>query len=160
VSIVLLVSGPVLAAAYAAVNHAAIRTAAGAQRKGPEWAGGRVGADGLTSLGADVWWMVKGIALVVGLAAVGVAVVGLLLGRPGRARGFLLVLSGVLIVPYALGFAAALYNPVSAMAQFYDSPDFSGGIPSWQRSTALILLAGGLAQAVGAVRTAARGLPR
>lgn len=68
--LVLLALGPVLAAAYAAVNHAAIRTAAKAQVDGPGWEGGRVGADGLTSLGVYAWRVVGWTALLVGVVAV------------------------------------------------------------------------------------------
>ncbi|NUP67946.1 MAG: hypothetical protein HOW71_37920 [Nonomuraea sp.] len=144
---VLLMSGPVLVGAYAAVNYAAIRAASGAQRSGS----GRVTPDGLTSLGVDVWWVVKGVTLVVGFAALTVAVVGLLLRRRGRGRSFLLVLAGVPIVPYALGIAVAFANPVPWMATFYRSPDFAAALPSWQPASALILLAAALAQAAGAL---------
>ncbi|MFI6923711.1 hypothetical protein ACIBIZ_27505 [Nonomuraea spiralis] len=148
-SLALLLSGPVLVAAYAAVNHAAISTASRA-------AGGRITSGGLTALGADLWWVVKGVALVAGLAAAGLAVVGVLLRRRGRGRSPLLVLSGVLVVPYALGVAVALYNPVPRLAAFYRSPAFADALPPWQAGSALLLLAAALAQVVGAVRTAAR----
>ncbi|NUR93074.1 MAG: hypothetical protein HOY71_54140 [Nonomuraea sp.] len=140
----LLVSGPVLVGAYAAVNYAAISAASRAQ-------GGRVTAGGLTSLGTDVWWVVKGITLVAGVAALTVAVVGLLLRRAGRARGFLLVLAGVPIVPYALGIAVAFANPVPWMAGFYRSPGFAAALPSWQPASALLLVAAALAQTAGAL---------
>ncbi|MGI5292473.1 hypothetical protein ACQEVF_55510 [Nonomuraea polychroma] len=155
--LLLLALGPVLAAAYAAVNHAAIRTAAKAQVNGPEWEGGRIGADGLTSLGVDAWRLVWWTALLVGLVAVAYAVIGVLLRRPRRGRALLLVLSGFLIVPYVLGFAVAFLNPVRLLAGLYDAADFAAGVPSWQQATAFLLLAAGLAQAAGLVLAAAEG---
>ncbi|MEV3980119.1 hypothetical protein [Nonomuraea sp. NPDC049758] len=154
-TLILLLSGPVLAAAYAAVNYAALRTASGA--RGPDPADPMT-SGGLTSLGSDLWWIVRGIALVAGVAAVGIAVVGLLLGRAARGRGALLVLSGVLILPYALGLAAAVYNPVPRLPGFYDYPAFADALPPYQWFSALLLVAAALAQAVGMVRayTAAR----
>ncbi|MFI7690955.1 hypothetical protein ACIBQ6_17930 [Nonomuraea sp. NPDC049655] len=154
-TLILLLSGPVLAAAYAAVNYAALRTASGA--RGPDPADPMT-SGGLTSLGSDLWWIVRGIALVAGVAAAGIAVVGLLLRRAARGRGALLVLSGVLILPYTLGLAAAVYNPVPRLAGFYDHQTFADALPPYQWFSALLLLAAALAQAVGMVRayTAAR----
>ncbi|MEU1720902.1 hypothetical protein ACNF49_42615 [Actinomadura sp. ATCC 39365] len=148
-TLILLLSGPVLAAAYAAVNYAALRTASGARGDAPA---GRITSDGLSSLGSDLWWIVRGVALVAGVAAVGIAVVGLLLRRAARGRGALLVSSGVLILPYALGLAVAVYNPVPRLAGFYDHPAFADALPPWQSFSALLLLAAALAQAVGLVR--------
>ncbi|MGW4405793.1 hypothetical protein ACWEJ6_17325 [Nonomuraea sp. NPDC004702] len=154
-TLILLLSGPVLAAAYAAVNYAALRTASAA--RGPDPADPMT-SGGLTSLGSDLWWIVRGIALVAGVAAAGIAVVGLLLRRAARGRGALLVLSGVLILPYTLGLAAAVYNPVPRLAGFYDHQTFADALPPYQWFSALLLLAAALAQAVGMVRayTAAR----
>ncbi|MGW2220788.1 hypothetical protein ACWCSD_37870 [Nonomuraea sp. NPDC001684] len=155
-TLILLLSGPVLAAAYAAVNYAALRTASGA--RGPDPADPMT-SGGLTSLGSDLWWIVRGIALVAGVAAAGIAVVGLLLlRRAAQGRGALLVLSGVLILPYALGLAAAVYNPVPGLAGFYDHQAFADALPPYQWFSALLLLAAALAQAIGMVRayTAAR----
>ncbi|MBF8187283.1 hypothetical protein ITP53_16390 [Nonomuraea sp. K274] len=156
VGLVLLALGPVLAAAYAVVNHAAIRLASKAQVGGPEWEGGRVGADGMTALGVDSWRLVSWTSLLVGALAVAYVVIGVLLRRRSRGRAFLLVSSGVLIVPYALAFLVALLNPVRILAGLYDSPDFAAGIPSWQPAAALIPLAGGLAQAAGLAVVAGR----
>ncbi|MFF0861711.1 hypothetical protein ACFYUV_08150 [Nonomuraea sp. NPDC003560] len=154
-TLILLLSGPVLAAAYAAVNYAALRTAS--EARGPDPADPMT-SGGLTSLGSDLWWIVRGIALVAGVAAAGIAVVGLLLRRAARGRGALLVLSGVLILPYTLGLAAAVYNPVPRLAGFYDHQTFADALPPYQWFSALLLLAAALAQAVGMVRayTAAR----
>ncbi|MFI7461609.1 hypothetical protein [Nonomuraea sp. NPDC049646] len=154
-TVVLLLSGPVLTAAYAALNYAALRTASGAQGAGPA---DRIVSGGLTSLGSDLWWIVRGVALVAGVATAGIAVVGLLLRRAARGRGVLLVSSGVLILPYALGLAAAVYNPVPRLAGFYDHPAFADALPPYQYVSALLLLVAALAQAVGMVRahTAAR----
>ncbi|MER6508008.1 hypothetical protein ABT158_14410 [Nonomuraea sp. NPDC001636] len=154
-TLILLLSGPVLAAAYAAVNYAALRTASGT--RGPDPADPMT-SGGLTSLGSDLWWIVRGIALVAGVAAAGIAVVGLLLRRAARGRGALLVVSGVLILPYVLGLAAAVYNPVPRLPGFYDHQAFAGALPPYQYFSALLLLVAALAQAVGMVRayTAAR----
>jgi hypothetical protein len=149
VGLVLLALGPVLAAAYAAVNRAAIVVAAKAQVSGPEWEGGRVGADGLTAVGVDAWRVVWWTAVLVGAIALAYVAIGLLLWRRGRGRSFLLVLSGFLILPYALGVVIAFVNPVRALPKLYDTPGFADGIPSWQPATAFLLLAAGLAQATG-----------
>ncbi|RVX39440.1 hypothetical protein EDD27_1797 [Nonomuraea polychroma] len=71
-------------------------------------------------------------------------------------------MSGFLIVPYVLGFAAAFLNPVRLLAGLYDAADFAAGVPSWQPATAFLLLAAGLAQAAGLVLAAAEagGRPR
>lgn len=151
VGLVLLALGPLLVAAYAAVNRAAIQAAAQAQVNGAQWEGGLVGADGLTSLGVDAWRVILGIALLVGVVAVAYVAIGVLLRRRTRGRTFLLVLSGFLILPYALGFLVALADPVRALAGLYDKPDFEDGIPSWQAATAFLLPAAGLAQAAGLV---------
>jgi hypothetical protein len=155
--IVLLALGPTLAAAYAGAGHLAIRAAVRAQTAGPEWEGGRIDGSGLTSLGVDTWRLTWWTAMVVGLAAVAYLVFGVLLLRERRGRTVILVVSGVLIVPYALGFGVALFNPVELLAGLYDSPDFLAGLPAWQPYTAWLLLAGGLAQAVGMVMAAAHG---
>ncbi|MGW4961930.1 hypothetical protein ACWEPL_32340 [Nonomuraea sp. NPDC004186] len=149
--------GPVLAAAYAGVNHVAIEAAVKAQIAGPEWAGGRLAADGMTGLGRDAWRLVLATAVVVGVLGVVYAVIGVLLRRGGRGRTPLLVLSGVLIVPYALAVLVALINPARALAGLYDTPDFAGGLPGWQSATVLVLVAAGLAQAAGVAMAAAEG---
>ncbi|MFC4119486.1 hypothetical protein [Nonomuraea zeae] len=160
VSLVLLVLGPFLVAAYVAVNRVAIRLAAAAQVKGPEWEGGRVGSDGLTSLGVDTWRAVWWSAAFMGVVAVAFVVIGVLLRRGGRGRTPLLVLSGVLLVPYAGVILFAYFNPVRLLSGLYDTPDFSDGIPSWQWATFLILLAAGVAQAIGLGLSAGEGRRR
>ncbi|MEV0229013.1 hypothetical protein [Nonomuraea sp. NPDC050786] len=155
VALGLLALGPLLAAAYAGVNLVAIRAAVQAQVAGPEWAGGRLGPGGMTALGTDTWRLVSWTALLAGFLSVVYAVIGVLLRRRGRGRTFLLVLSGVLIVPYALAVLVALVNPVKMLPELYDSPDFAGGIPAWQAGTVAILVAAGLAQAVGLCMAAA-----
>ncbi|TYB67809.1 hypothetical protein FXF51_13645 [Nonomuraea sp. PA05] len=155
--LVLLALGPVLAAAYAGAGHVAVRAAVRAQLAGPGWQGGGVDESGLTSLGVDTWRLTWWTAAVVGLAAVAYLVFGVLLQRERRGRTLILVVSGVLIVPYALGFGVALFNPVVLLANLYESPDFLAGLPAWQPYTAWLLLAGGLAQAVGMVLAAAQG---
>ncbi|TMR97013.1 hypothetical protein [Nonomuraea basaltis] len=84
-------------------------------------------------------------------------VIGVLLRRRGRGRAFLLVLSGFLIVPYALGFLVAFVNPVSGLAGLYDAADFVAGIPSWQPATAFLLPAAGLAQGIGLAPASGKG---
>ncbi|MFC4007643.1 hypothetical protein ACFOY2_10435 [Nonomuraea purpurea] len=159
IGLILLVLGPVLTAVYAGVNHVAIRMASKAQVTGPEWQGGRgrVGADGLTSMGVDAWRLTWWIAAFAGVLAVAFVVIGLLLRRRSRGRTVLLVLSGVLIVPYAFAFFVALYNPMRLLAGLYDQADFENGIPSWQSGTALLLLAAGLSQAIGLSMAAGEG---
>ncbi|MEV4394609.1 hypothetical protein [Nonomuraea sp. NPDC049607] len=148
-TLVLLLSGPVLVAAYAAVNYAALRTASQARAGDP---GGRITSGGLSSLGSDLWWITRGVALVAAVAAVGLAVVGLLLRRATRRRGALLVLSGVLILPYTLGVMAAVYNPAPRLAGFYDDVAFEDALPPWQYASSLLVVVAALAQAVGMVR--------
>ncbi|GAA3555654.1 hypothetical protein GCM10022419_040100 [Nonomuraea rosea] len=160
VGLVLLALGPVLVAAYAAVNRVAIQLAAAAQVKGPEWGGRRVGSDGLTSLGVDTWRAVWWSAAFLGAVAVAFVVIGAHLRRSSRGRTPLLVLSGVLIVPYAVVILLAYLNPVRLLGEFYDAPDFSDGIPSWQGAAFLLLIAAGLAQAVGFSITAGEGKRR
>ncbi|TDD54251.1 hypothetical protein E1286_05915 [Nonomuraea terrae] len=155
--LVLLALGPVLAAAYAGAGHVAVQAAVRAQISGPGWEGGRIDADGMTSLGLDAWRVTWWTALLVGVVALAYVVIGLLLRRHGRGRAFLLVLSGTLIVPYVLGFAVALVNPVKLLASLYDVPDFAAGLPAWHSATAFLLLAAGLAQAVGLPLAAAQG---
>ncbi|MGW0803006.1 hypothetical protein [Nonomuraea sp. NPDC002799] len=155
--LVLLALGPVLAGAYAGVNRVAVRLASQAQVAGPGWEGGRVGADGLTSLGVDTWRLVWWTAAFVGVLALAFVVIGVLLRRPRRGRTLLLVLSGVLIVPYAVAFLATLINPVRLLARLYDAADFANGIPSWQPGTAFLLLAAGLSQAAGLSLVAGEG---
>ncbi|WP_188192828.1 hypothetical protein [Nonomuraea sp. SYSU D8015] len=151
VGLVLLALGPILAAAYAGVNRLAIQEGAKAQVNGPEWEGGRVGADGLTSLGAEAWQLVWWTALLVSVVALAYVAIGVLLRRPGRGRTFLLVLSGFLILPYALGFLIAFIDPVRLLAGLRDAGDFVDGLPPWQEATPFLLLTGGLVQAVGMV---------
>ncbi|MEO3804137.1 hypothetical protein [Nonomuraea sp. B1E8] len=103
----------------------------------------------MTALGTDLWRLTWWIALFMGVVAVAYLVIGALLRRRGRGRTLLMVLSGVLIVPYALVFFVALTNPVRSLPGLYDSPDFAAGVPGWQAATPLIVLAAGLAQAVG-----------
>ncbi|MEO3871540.1 hypothetical protein ABGB18_22225 [Nonomuraea sp. B12E4] len=159
VGLVLLALGPVLAAAYAAAGHAAIRTAVRAQTTGPGWEG-RVDADGMTAVGVDTWRLVWWTTLFAGLLAVAFVVIGVLLRRSGRGRTFLLVLSGVLIVPYVAVLVVAFLNPVRLLAGLYDEDGFAGGLPSWQPSLAFVLVAAGLAQAAGlALAAGTRGLP-
>ncbi|MFF4614504.1 hypothetical protein [Nonomuraea jabiensis] len=157
IALVLLALGPILAAAYAVLNLVAIEAAVKAQITGPEWSGGRLLADGMTGLGRDSWRLVLATAVVVGVLGVVYAVIGVLLRRGGRGRTPLLVLSGVLIVPYALAVLSALVNPTRALAGLYDTPDFADGLPGWQSATVLILVAAGLAQAVGVATAAAQG---
>ncbi|MDX3108176.1 hypothetical protein ACIBO5_11165 [Nonomuraea angiospora] len=157
VAVVLPALGPVLAAAYAGVNRVAVEAAVKAQITGPEWAGGRLAADGMTALGRQSWWLILATAVVVGVLGVVYVVIGVLLRRGGRGRTPLLVLSGVLIVPYALAVLVALLNPARALAGLYDTPDFADGLPGWQPATVLILVAAGLAQAVGVAMAAAHG---
>ncbi|WP_211370655.1 hypothetical protein, partial [Nonomuraea turkmeniaca] len=111
----------------------------------------------LTSLGVDAWRLVWWTALLVGVVAVAYAVIGVLLRRPRRGRTLLLVVSGFLIVPYALGFVVAFLNPVRLLAALYDAADFAAGVPSWQTATAFLILAAGLAQAAGLVLAAREG---
>jgi hypothetical protein len=155
--LVLLALGPVLVAAYAAAGHSAIRLASKAQVDGPEWGGGPMGAGEMTALGVDSWRLVTWTSLLMGVLAMAYVIIGVLLRRRSRGRALLLVSSGVLVVPYALGFFVALLNPVRSLAGLYDSPDFEAGIPSWQPATVLILLAGGLAQAAGVSLAAMTG---
>ncbi|MGP3930729.1 hypothetical protein [Nonomuraea sp. KM88] len=155
--LVLLALGPVLAAAYAAANYAAIRAGVRAEIAGPGWEGGRLGAGEMTALGADTWQLTWWTALFAGLMAVAYVVLGALLRRRGRGRTPLMVLSGVLIVPYALAFFVALLNPVHVLPGLYESPDFAAGVPGWQVATPLIVLVGGLAQAVGMTMAASTG---
>ncbi|MEV4113628.1 hypothetical protein [Nonomuraea sp. NPDC049695] len=157
VALGLLALGPVLAAAYAGANLVAIRAAVKAQIAGPEWAGGRLGPDGMTALGTDTGRLVSWTALLAGVLGMVYAVIGVLLRRRGRGRTFLFVLSGVLIVPYALAVFVALLNPVRMAAELYDSPDFADGIPAWQAGTVAILVLAGLAQAAGLRMAAAEG---
>ena len=157
VGLVLVALGPVLVAAYAGVNRVAIQLAVKAQTRGPEWEGGRVDPDGMTSLGVDTWRTVWWTAAFVGAVALAFVIIGVLLRRGSRGRTLLLVLSGVLIVPYAAGIFIAFLNPVKALAGLYDAPDFSDGIPGWQAATVLLLIAAGLSQAVGVSRAAAGG---
>ncbi|SDI03379.1 hypothetical protein [Nonomuraea jiangxiensis] len=148
IGLVLLALGPLLVAAYAVVNHAAIRTAVRAQITAPGWEG-RVDADGMTAVGVDTWRLIWWLTLAVELLAVAFGVIGVLLRRSGRGRTFLLVLSGVLIVPYAAASLVAFVNPVRLLAELYNADGFVDGLPSWLSGTALILVAAGLAQAVG-----------
>ncbi|SEG84295.1 hypothetical protein SAMN05444920_105343 [Nonomuraea solani] len=148
IGLVLLALGPVLAAAYAGAGLVAIRMAVRAQVAGPGWAGAPIAPGAMTALGADTWQVTWWTALLAGLVALAYVVIGVLLRRRARGRKALLVLSGVLIIPYALGFFVALLNPVKMMAGFYDKPDFAAGLPGWQSATPLILLAAALAQAV------------
>lgn len=157
VGLVLLALGPVLVAAYAGAGYLAVRGAVRAQVADPGWPGGLIDASGMTSLGVDTWRLTWWIALFVGVVALAYAVMGALLRRRGRGRTSLLVISGVLILPYALGFLIALINPVRALAGLYDSPDFVAGLPPWQPATAYLLLAAGLVQAVGMSIAAAEG---
>ncbi|MEU6710777.1 hypothetical protein ABZ897_04785 [Nonomuraea sp. NPDC046802] len=159
IGLILLALGPVLTAVYAGVNHAAIRMASKAQVAGPQWQGGqgRVGADGLTSLGVDAWRLTWWTAAFVGVLAVAFVVIGLLLRRRARGRTVLLVLSGVLIVPYAFAFLVAMINPMKLLAELYKVPDFVSGIPSWQSSASFLLLAAGLSQAIGLSLAAGEG---
>ncbi|MER7367344.1 hypothetical protein [Nonomuraea wenchangensis] len=156
IGVALLVSGPVLVAAYALAGRTAVGRAAEAQARGPGWRGGRIDADGLTSLGVDAWRVVAVTALVVGVTALAYLVIGPLLGRGGRGRTFLLVLSGFLIVPYALGCVVAFVNPPRLLGGLYQAADFVAGLPAWQPATAFLLPAAGLAQAVGLALTARR----
>lgn len=153
--LVLSALGPVLVAAYVGAGHVAIRAAVRTQIAGPEWAGGRIDASGMTSLGVDAWRVTWWTATFVGLVAVAYAVFGLLLHRASRGRTPILVVSGVLSVPYALGAVFAMINPVALLA--YDSPDFLAGLPGWQGYAAWLLPAAGLVQAVGLALAAARG---
>ncbi|MEV0384505.1 hypothetical protein [Nonomuraea sp. NPDC050643] len=157
IGVVLLALGPVLAVAYAGVNHVAIRMAVEAQIAGPRWVGGLIDADGMTSLGVDAWRLTWWTTLFVGLVALAYLVIGALLRRRSRGRTALLVLSGVLVIPYALGFLVALINPVKTLAALYHTRDFTDGLPGWQPATALILLAAALVQAAGLPLTAAEG---
>ncbi|MFI9590780.1 hypothetical protein [Nonomuraea sp. NPDC052265] len=144
-TLVLLLSGPVLVAVYAAVNYAALRVASRSR-------GDAITSGGLSSLGSEFWWIALGIALVAGVAAVGVAVAGLLLRRATRGRIALLVVSGVLILPYALGLFVAIANPMRGLAALYDEEAFVDAVPPWQLGSCLLLLVAALAQAVGMVR--------
>ncbi|AQZ64865.1 unnamed protein product [[Actinomadura] parvosata subsp. kistnae] len=156
VGLVLLALGPALVAAYAGAGYVAIKAAVRAQVTGPEWAGRKAGAAGFTSLGVDTWRLTWWTALVVGLVAVLYLLFGVLLRRGSRGRTLILVVSGLLIVPYALGFGVALFNPPAMLANLYDNPDFLAGLPAWQPFTAWLLLAAGLAQAVGMVLATTR----
>ncbi|GAA3208662.1 hypothetical protein [Nonomuraea helvata] len=133
VALGLLTLGPVLAAAYAGANLVAIRTAVKTQIAGPEWAGGRLGPDGMTALGTDAGRLVSWTALLAGVLGVVYAVIGVLLRRRGRGRTFLFVLSGVLIIPYALAVFVALLNPVRMLAGLYDSPTSPTASPRGRR---------------------------
>ncbi|GAA3699224.1 hypothetical protein GCM10022224_076460 [Nonomuraea antimicrobica] len=156
VGLVLLGLGPVLVAAYAGAGHTAVRAAVREQVAGPSWEGGRIDDSGMTSLGLDTWQLTGLTALVTGVVALAVAVIGALLLRPRRGRTTLLVVSGFLILPYALGFLVALVNPVRILGSLR-SADFVAGLPAWQPFTAVLLLAAGLVQAVGMSMTAAQG---
>ncbi|MEW9548714.1 hypothetical protein [Nonomuraea sp. NPDC050783] len=155
----LLALGPVLVAAYALAGRIAVGQAAEAQVRGPGWEGGRIGADGLTTLGVGAWHVVAGTALVVGATALAYLVIGWLLGRRRRGRTFLLVLSGFLIVPYALGCVVALIDPPRLLAGLTQVPDFVAGLPAWHPATAFLLPVAGLAQAAGLALAASRGAP-
>ncbi|MEV0616024.1 hypothetical protein AB0I81_22100 [Nonomuraea sp. NPDC050404] len=157
VGLMLVALGPVLVAAYAGAGYLAIRTAARAQVAGPHWEGGMIDASGLTSLGVDTWRLTWWTALFTGLLALSYLVIAVLLRRRSRGRTPLLVVSGILILPYALGFFFALFNLVGVFANVYESPDFVGGLPWWQPYTAYLLLAAGLVQAVGLVIADAQG---
>ncbi|NBE95381.1 hypothetical protein FE391_17690 [Nonomuraea sp. KC401] len=155
--LVLLALGPVLAAAYAAVNHTAIRAGVRAEVTGPGWEGDPPAAGEMTALGTDLWRLTWWIAAFMGVVAVAYLVMGVLLRRRGRGRTLLMVLSGVLMVPYALVFFAALSNPVHVLPGLYESPDFAAGVPGWQAATPLIVLVAGLAQAAGMTMAASTG---
>lgn len=156
--LVLLALGPVLVTLYAGLGLLAVRGAAAAQIADPAWAGGRISAGGLTSLGVDAWRMTWWTALLVGVVALAYTVIGLLLRRPlHRGRAFLLVLSGFLIFPYALGFVVALVNPAKLLAGLYGASGFVSGLPSWQPAAAFLLLGAGAVQSVGLVVAAAQG---
>ncbi|MCK2220783.1 hypothetical protein MF672_044310 [Actinomadura sp. ATCC 31491] len=155
--VVLLAAGPALVGAYALAGWAAVGQAAEAQVRGPGWEGGRIGPDGLTSLGVDAWRVVALTALVVGVTALAYLAVGPLLGRrSARGRTFLLVLSGFLIVPYALGCVVAFVNAPRLLGRLYQASDFVAGLPGWQPATAFLLPAAGLVQAAGLALTARR----
>nr|SBO94559.1 hypothetical protein BN4615_P4075 [Nonomuraea gerenzanensis] len=145
-----------MVAAYAGAGRVAIEAGVRAQIGDPATWTGLVHPSGLTTLGVDTWRLTWWTALVVGLVSVLYTVFGVLLRRGSRGRALILVMSGVLIVPYALGFGVALFNPPVMMGNFYDSPEFLSGLPGWQPYTAWLLLAGGLCQAVGLVRAATR----
>ncbi|TDE47480.1 hypothetical protein E1295_22770 [Nonomuraea mesophila] len=155
--LVLLALGPLLAPVYAAVNYAAIKAGVRAEVTGPEWEGDPPAAGEMTALGTDLWRLTVWIALFMGLVAVVYLVMGVLLRRRSRGRTVIMVLSGVLIVPYSLVFFVALANPVLALAGLYDTPDFSAGVPGWQAATPLIVLVAGLAQAVGMAMASSAG---
>lgn len=155
--LVLLAMGPALVAAYAGAGHVAVRAGVRAQVTGPGWQGGRIDAAGMTSLGVDAWRLTWWTAAFAGLVALSYVVIGALLRRGRRGRTPLLVLSGLLIVPYALSFVVALVNPVALLARPYQSPDFAAGLPPWQPATAYLLLAAGLAQGAGLVLAAVEG---
>ncbi|KAB8192838.1 hypothetical protein FH608_025630 [Nonomuraea phyllanthi] len=149
ITLYLLALGPVLAAAYAGANLVAIKAAVRAQVASPEWEGALPGPDEMTALGTDVWRVVLMTALLAGALAVAYAVIGLLLRRGSRKRTFLFVLSGVLMVPYALAVFVALLNPVAGLAALYDTPGFTAGLPGWQGGTVVLLVVAALSQAIG-----------
>ncbi|MFG1695767.1 hypothetical protein [Nonomuraea sp. NPDC049309] len=155
--LVLLALGPVLAAAYAGAGYLGVRAAVRAQIADPGWEGGRIDASGMTTTGADAWGIIALTALVAGLVALAYLVIGLLLRRPRRGRTALLVVSGLLILPYALSFVIALLNPARALAALGDQAGFVAGLPDWQSYAAYLILIGGLAQAVGVVMAATDG---
>ncbi|GAB2906973.1 hypothetical protein ACFMQL_27515 [Nonomuraea fastidiosa] len=155
--LVLLALGPVLAAAYAGAGYLGVRAAVRAQIADPEWEGGRIDASGMTTMGADAWRIILLTALFAGLVALAYLVIGLLLRRPGRGRTALLVVSGLLILPYTLAFAIALLNPARALAALTDQSGFVSGLPDWQSYAAYLILIGGVAQAVGMVMAATDG---
>lgn len=156
-AVVLLALGPVLAAAYAGAEYVGIRAAVRAQVAHPEWEGGRIDASGMTTTGADSWRIAALVALFAGLMSLAYLVIGLLLRRPRRGRTALLVISGVLILPYALAFAVALLDPGRGLAALGDQVGFVEGLPAWQPYTAYLILIGGLAQAAGMVMATADG---
>ncbi|MFC5830740.1 hypothetical protein [Nonomuraea insulae] len=159
VGLVLLALGPVLVAAYAGAGYLAVRRGVRAQVSDPGWPGGMIDASGMTTLGVDSWRLTWWTALFVGVVALAYAVMGMLLRR-GRGRTPLLVISGVLILPYSLGFLIALINPVRGLAALSDSPEFLSGLPPWQSALAYLLLAAGLVQAVGMSIATAQGKRR
>ncbi|MET8869124.1 hypothetical protein ABZW11_39875 [Nonomuraea sp. NPDC004580] len=155
--LVLLALGPVLAAAYAGAGHLGVRAAVRAQIADPKWEGGTIDDSGMTSTGTDAWQMILLTALLAGLVALAYLVIGLLLRRPRRGRTALLVVSGVLVLPYTLAFAVALINPARALAGLTGQSGFVAGLPGWQSYAAYLILLGGLAQSAGMVMAAADG---
>lgn len=138
VGLLLLALGPVLVAAYTGTSYLAVRRGVRA----------RVDASGMTTLGVDGWRLTWWTALFVGVVALAYTVMGMLLRR-GRGGMSLLVIAGVLIIPYALGFFIALMNPVRGLAALSDSTEFLSALPPWQSVLAYLLLVAGLVQAVG-----------